>query len=131
MSYLLDSSSIFKAIRQEAVEALPGNHTLELTRYELGNILWKEYALRGRATGEELKGLSRLVKQVLSLMEVASIACREEQILDLAEGLRLTFYDASYVYLAAEKGLPLVTEDSNLREKARAHVKALKLDEML
>ncbi|MCP8316707.1 MAG: hypothetical protein H3Z51_07600 [archaeon] len=45
MSYILDSSAIFRAIKENVVETLVGNYTLELARYELGNVLWKEYLL--------------------------------------------------------------------------------------
>ena len=45
--------------------------------------------------------------------------------------MRLTFYDASYVYYARENNLPLVTEDSDLIDKAKPHIKALKLDDIL
>jgi len=51
--------------------------------------------------------------------------------LDMAESLGLTSCDASYVYFARENRLPLVTEDSDLIDKAKSHVKALKLDDML
>lgn len=131
MNYIFDASSVFKAIKEAALEAVAGGYTLELARYELGNILWKEYGARGKATDEELKRLARLVKDVLNLMEVVTIGCHEEQILDLARQLRLTFYDASYVYYARDLGLPLVTEDSDLIDKARSQVKALKLDSIL
>ena len=131
MNYIFDASSVFKAIKEAAPEAVAGRYTLELARYELGNILWKEYGARGKATDEELKRLARLVKDVLNLMEAVTIGCHEEQILDLARQLRLTFYDASYVYYARDLGLPLVTEDSDLIDKARSQVKALKLDSIL
>lgn len=48
MSFILDSSAIFKAIKEDVLEAVVGNYTVELARYELSNVLWKEYALHGR-----------------------------------------------------------------------------------
>mgnify|MGYP001039312981 CR=1 FL=1 len=45
--------------------------------------------------------------------------------------MRLTFYDASYVNYAKENKLPLVTEDSDLRDKAKPYIRALKLDDVL
>jgi hypothetical protein len=39
VSFLFDSSAIFKVIKENTVETLLGNNTLELTRYELGNTL--------------------------------------------------------------------------------------------
>jgi len=130
MSYLVDSSSIFRAIKENRIEILAGNCTLELARYELGNILWKEHTLRQRITAEELERLIKLVKNVLNLMQVLTIGCHEEKILDTATKLKLTFYDASYLRYAKENKLTLVTEDSALIDKADQHVKALKLDKM-
>jgi len=40
MSYILDSSAIFRAIKENVVETSVGNYTLDLARYELGNVIW-------------------------------------------------------------------------------------------
>lgn len=56
-----------------------------------------------------LRKLIRLVKEVLSIMEVLGIGCQEESILEIAEKLKLSFYDASYVFYAKEKNIPLLT----------------------
>ena len=42
--------------------------------------------------------------------------------LDISESEKLSFYDASYLFAAKEKGLVLVTEDKELRAKAKKHV---------
>jgi predicted nucleic acid-binding protein len=47
----------------------------------------------------------------------------EEEILQVAIQLELTAYDFSYVVLAMEIGLILVTEDEKLREKAKSQSK--------
>lgn len=130
MSCILDSSAIFKAITEDAVQSLLGNYTVELARYELGNTLWKQHALRKKLSSDELKRLIRLVKQVLSIMEVLGIDCHEEDILGIAEKLKLTFYDASYVFYAKEKNLPLITEDETLIEKVKPHIKALRASDL-
>jgi len=128
MSCILDSSAIFKAVRSDAVEAVAGNYTLELARYELGNTLWKEYELHKRINIEELKRLISLIKRVLALIQLIGLECREEKILDVAERLKVTFYDASYIFCAQEKGIPLITEDENLMKKARNYIKTSRLD---
>lgn len=128
MSCILDSSAIFKAVRSDAVEAVAGNYTLELARYELGNTLWKEYELHKRINIEELKRLISLIKRVLGLIELIGLECREEKILGVAERLKVTFYDASYIFCAQEKGIPLMTEDENLIKKARNYIKTSRLD---
>jgi hypothetical protein len=46
MKYLFDSSAIFRAIKENKIDLLTGNYTLELARYELGNIVWKDYFLQ-------------------------------------------------------------------------------------
>lgn len=45
--------------------------------------------------------------------------------LGVAEGLKITFCDASCVYAAKAQGATLVTEDMALREKAKCAVRAL------
>jgi len=131
LKHVFDSSSMLKAIKENAVEAVAGGCTLELARYELGNILWKEYALRRRASIDEIRRLARIVKEVLGIMEELSIVCHEEEILDMVGALGLKFYDAAYVYYAKKNDLPLITEDSDLIEKGRSHIKVLKLQDLI
>ena len=45
MKSLFDSSAIFRAVKENKIEFLAGNYTLELARYELGNIIWKDMRL--------------------------------------------------------------------------------------
>jgi len=123
VSYLFDSSAIFKAIRTNRVDAMLGNYTIELARYELGNTIWKESTLRRRVTEEESKRLIRLVKQVLRVTEMLRTDCQEEEILEMAEKLKLTFYDASYLFHAKDRNLTLITEDETMIKKASGHVK--------
>jgi len=131
MSYIFDSSAIFRAVRENLVELLSGSYTLELARYELGNALWKEYALHGRIDIGELKKLAILVKDALGLLNLLAVECREEEVLALAGKLRLTFYDAAYVYFARENKLSLVTEDVNLLNKIKPTVKTLTLSALV
>ena len=130
MKYLFDSSAIFKAIKENKVEVLVGNCTLELARYELGNVLWKSFALEGKATSAEIKSLAKIVKRVLSVMEVLQIGCSEEEILEVAGKAKITFYDAAYAYHAMEKNLTLITEDSQLLKKITPKVNASTLSDI-
>jgi predicted nucleic acid-binding protein len=130
MKYLFDSSAIFKAIKENKVEVLVGNCTLELARYELGNVLWKSFALEGKATSAEIKTLAKIVKRVLSVMEVLQIGCSEEEILEFAGKAKITFYDAAYAYHAMEKNLTLITEDSQLLKKITPKVNASTLSDI-
>ena len=109
MKCIFDSSAIFRAIKENRVDILVGNSTLELARYELGNVLWKTHTQQERATVKDLKDLMRVVRKALNVMEVLSIGGREEEILDTATALKVTFYDASYVFCAKSLELTLIT----------------------
>jgi predicted nucleic acid-binding protein len=63
-------------------------------------------------------------------MEVAQIAGNEEEILETAIQLKITFYDASYAYFAKSKQLQLITEDSRLIKKIKPNIDALGLNDV-
>jgi len=130
MKYLFDSSAIFKAIKENKIEALVGNYTLELARYELGNVLWKNFALQVKATDQEIKILTKVIKQTLNMMEILQINCNEQEILQTAAKLEITFYDAAYTHCANVKELTLITEDSQLLKKVSPYIKASKLNDI-
>jgi predicted nucleic acid-binding protein len=130
MKYLFDSSAIFRAIKENRIEALAGNHTLELARYEIGNILWKNCALLGKTTREELSDLTRLVKEILDVMDIIQIGCTEEEIAGVAAEMKITFYDASYAYQAHKNRVTLITEDADLLKKVVKYVNAEGLDKV-
>ena len=85
-----------------------------LTEYELGNVLWKET--------KKKKIDFRLAAQTFSevLAELKKINIDDiGAILTIALERNLTFYDASYVYIAEGQGLKLVTEDLELIKKCK------------
>jgi predicted nucleic acid-binding protein len=131
MKCIFDSSAIFRAIKENRVDILVGNSTLELARYELGNVLWKTHTQQERATVKDLKDLMRVVRKALNVMEVLSIGGREEEILDTATALKVTFYDASYVFCAKSLELTLITEDARLLKKVPPQIKASRLDSVV
>jgi len=130
MKYLFDTSAVFRAIKENKIELLAGNCTLELARYELGNIVWKDYVLQGKVSEQEAKLMTRAIKHTLTLMDVTGIAGSEEEILETARQLKITFYDASYAYSAKVKELRLVTEDSRLIKKISATINVSTMDDI-
>ena len=130
MKYLFDSSAVFRAIKENKIELLTGNGTLELARYELGNILWKDYILQGKVSEQEAKLMTKAIKHTLTLMDVMGITGSEEEILETARQLKITFYDASYAYFAKMKELRLVTEDARLIKKTSATINVSTLDDI-
>jgi len=130
MKYLFDSSAVFRAIKENKIELLAGNCTLELARYELGNIVWKDYILQGKVSEQEAKLMTKAIKHTLTLMDIIGTAGSEEEILETARQLRITFYDASYAYLAKMKELCLVTEDARLIRKVSATINVSTMDDI-
>jgi predicted nucleic acid-binding protein len=128
MNCLFDSSAIFRAIKENKIDVLTGNYTLGLARYELGNIIWKEHALQAKISEQETKLLAKTIKRTLTIMDVIEIAGSEEEILETAIKLKITFYDASYVYVAKAKELKLITEDSRLIKKIAPSANVSMLD---
>ncbi len=117
MKYLFDSSAIFRAIKENKIEALSGNFTLELASYEQGNILWKEHTLHATLSKHEAKALAKTINHTLTIMDTIETAGHEEEILENAINQKITYYDASYAYLAKTKQLTLITEDIRLTKK--------------
>ena len=137
MKHVLDSSAIaliLKKLGGESIEVLEESATVGLAAYELGNILWKEYTLRRLIGLEEAVRRAEQIAKILEVIQLENIKSAEEfkEVMKLAAQLDLTFYDASYLYLAKKIGMPLVTEDKELLEKAKnASVKALNVDDFL
>jgi predicted nucleic acid-binding protein len=89
----------------------------------------KTFALQAKATDQEIKALAKIIKQNLSLMEIIQITCNEEEeILETATQMKITFYDAAYTYDAKVEKLLLITEDIYLLNKITPHIKASKLN---
>jgi predicted nucleic acid-binding protein len=130
MKCLFDSSAMFRAIKENKVDLLAGSYTLEIARYELGNIVWKEYFLQAKISKEESEMIAKTVKHALAIMEILQIACNEEEILKTATQLKITFYDASYAYFAKAKELQLITEDLRLIKKITPVINASMLNDI-
>jgi len=89
-----------------------------LTIYEVVNGLWKEAYLIKTLTIKEAIDVAKILREIISYMKILDPHKYEEEILETAYKLGITVYDASYIVLAKNKNLILVTEDSKLREKA-------------
>jgi predicted nucleic acid-binding protein len=128
MKSLFDSSAIFRAVKENKIEFLAGNYTLELTRYELGNIIWKDCVLHTKVSEQEAKMIAKTINHTLNLMDLIEIAGSEDEILDTAIKLKINFYDASYAYFAKTKDLRLITEDARLIKKITPTINASTLE---
>lgn len=119
---ILDSSAIALILLTEkgdALEHLEGKDTLDLARYEIGNVIWKETALLGNIPPSEAITMVGYAARILGQMNLLGIETPGEasDTMRLAIEHGLTFYDAGYLHHAVADQ-PLVTEDDGLRRKA-------------
>jgi len=84
-----------------------------LWRYEFGNVLWK--ILR---KSDDLEHCNETAEAAFEAAEAALLESVEllefTKVFELAIESGLTFYDASYVWLARERGLKLRTRDKEI-----------------
>ncbi len=127
--YLLDTSALYPAIlrlREEILAHAERLAVLDLTKYEVGNVLWKEHK-RGRVA--DLESAAALFREVLRhIREIEVEADDLPGVLRVAVERDLSFYDSSYVYEAESRGIKLVSEDEEIVERCQ---NALRLEEFL
>lgn len=128
MKFLFDASSVIQVIKsyeeEKTVRLFSENCILDLTRYEVGNALWKERTLRRTIGTDEFRELLDLFRTVILRTKVLSVDANELlDVAEVAEKERITFYDASYVVIAKVHDLTLVTEDAHLAKAASKHAK--------
>jgi predicted nucleic acid-binding protein len=87
----------------------------QLLRFEVANICWKK--LRRHP---DQRAALLAAHEMLDRMEIQEIAVPLHLVLLLAEKERLTAYDASYLWLARELGVELVTLDHDLKKRIGA-----------
>jgi predicted nucleic acid-binding protein len=136
IKYLIDASSIailLGKIKEKAIEFLEEASTLDLALYELGNFIWKECTLKKMINREEAIAKIKDLTEIIALMDVKKLE-KEDVIgvMQIALDLKLTFYDASYLHVAKSTDKILITNDSELLDKAKKiGVKVAKLEEFL
>lgn len=112
--YLLDASAIYPLVlrlEKSLFRYVERFAVLDLTVYEVGNVLWKEFK-KGRI--RNLEPVVTLFEELFSYVEVLRPRIELGKVIKLVVEEGLTFYDASYLYIARTSGMRLVTEDSDL-----------------
>ena len=117
---LLDASAIFNLFQSNRFSVLLDGATIPLARYEIGNIIWKNYKIRNRISKQEAKDSGSVMFELLDSMEQIAPSSASTLALSLEEGL--TFYDSSYLVSAIETGYELVTDDIKLQKIASSKV---------
>ena|SRR5580658_5298265 len=117
---VVDASAIAAILFDEpgadAAAAEIGVHALAapgLLEYELGNVCWKKCRRYPHKANALRAAFQRLGEFELQLHDVDALS-----VLDLANQSALSFYDASYLWLARRLAVPLVTLDKELANRA-------------
>ena len=124
-SVVVDSSVVVKWINsqnesnlQQADKLLKANqrgesklYVPELTKYEVGNVLWKKGLDRTTAKAS----LATLYS--LPLYFITQDEIQAQETLEIALGNGITFYDASFIALAKYLNEPLITDNPKHQKK--------------
>ena len=126
-NHLFDSGSFISLIRKAnphiAADCLRESSVLNLTFYEVGNVVWKENCLTKTLSPTDAETLQTMVPILLAVTNrITSEPEDFQKILEIAKKEKLTFYDSSYIYQAQKQGLTLVTEDKELSAKGQKYV---------
>ena len=92
-----------------------GQAVSDLTRYELGSVVWK----KTKGDHDETMSLFRACLGFLSQMRSLKVDGVEEDVADTTACQGLTFYDSAYAVAAEHYGLELVADDKKMLKAAR------------
>ena len=103
-------------LKDEYVSGAVGLSSLCFVIKEVASALWKAIKQDRISEKDARDALTALDDLKIELHELSW--AQTSKALGIACELGLTVYDASYVYLSEEMGLPLITADKTLHEKA-------------
>ncbi|MGC8994602.1 MAG: type II toxin-antitoxin system VapC family toxin [Pyrobaculum sp.] len=129
--YLFDASAVVNILKRGRASALYQGAVLDLTVYEAFNAVWKELYLLRRIDIDTAHSYVKALSRVFDVLPTFTVRGVESEVLKLAGELGVTFYDGSYVYTAASRGLTLVTDDKRLSKAARKKIRVLTSGEFL
>jgi predicted nucleic acid-binding protein len=107
-----ETDRLFERVRDDGA-IVPG-----LWHLELANVLLQAER-RGRITAKDVGVRLDLIADLPILTDPETTARAWREILTMARADRLTTYDATYLELAARRGLPLLTKDADLVRAAQ------------
>jgi predicted nucleic acid-binding protein len=117
---VVDASAIaafifFEPRRREIEEALSRAdlYAPTLLRFELANVCLKKILARPSGREGRMAAFGTLAR-----FEILEIQAAFERAIEVAESARLSLYDASYLWLAREMDVELVTLDAKLKRAA-------------
>jgi predicted nucleic acid-binding protein len=121
--YLIDTSALYPLLVSGVAFNAEECAVSSLTEYEVGNVLWKENQQKKLKDPRRIAAIFSEAIGPLRKIEIDSLA----NVLALAIERQLTFYDASYAYIAEKENMKLVTQDTDLLKKCKV---AISINEM-
>ena len=113
--YLIDTSALYPILISGVAFNAEECAVSSLTEYEIGNVLWRENQQKKLKDPPRIAVIFSEALSPLRKLEIDSLA----NVLAVAIERHLTFYDASYAYLAEKENLRLVTQDTDLMKKCK------------
>ncbi|RLE56899.1 MAG: toxin VapC [Candidatus Methanomethylicota archaeon] len=124
MSYIFDAGALLNLIRKagsNAIEIVKENYILDLTLYEIGNVLWKEAILLKRISLEEALKTISFIENLRKILIAKSLSDEDllPKVLKISLQQKITYYNAAYITIAQNQKLTLITDDSKLIKTAK------------
>ena len=113
--YLIDPSALYPILISGIAFNAQECAVSSLTEYEIENVLWRENQQNKLKDPTRIAAIFSEALSPLRKLEIDSLA----NVLAVAIERHLTFYDASYAYLAEKDNLRLVTRDTDLMKKCK------------
>src|SRR5450759_5251998 len=113
--YLIDTSALYPILISGVAFNSEECAVSSLTEYEIGNVLCREHQQKKLKDPARIATIFSEAIRPLRKLEIDSLA----NVLAVAIERRLTFYDASYAYLAEKENISLVTQDTDLLKKCK------------
>lgn len=129
---LYDTSALVNTMIKDgsASKLLRSQSILDLTIYEMGNVIWKLAYLQKKITSQQACKILESFLLLRQTMHVLEITGMEEEIKNLSMDTGLTFYDSAYVVAAKQTGLVLVTDDASLAKVAAKHTTVMSSEDI-
>jgi len=116
--YLIDTSALYPILVSGVSLNTEECAVSSFTAYEIGNVLWRESQKKKLKDPRRIATIFSEAIRPMRKMEIDSIA----NVLAVAIERHLTFYDASYAYMAEKENMRLVTEDIDLLKKCKVAI---------
>lgn len=122
--YLLDTSALYPILISGIPFSSEDCTVSSLTEYEVGNVLWRENKQGKLKNPRKVASIFSESMASLKKMGIDSVA----DVLEIAIERNLTFYDASYAYIAEKQNMRLVTQNTDLLKKCKVTIPIDKME---